>query len=138
MEKPVVDHIGFVVEDLGAALALFKGLFGVEPLFVKEKKEMGLKSAGLEFANVNLELIEFTGEPGEIAGLLGRRPGINHLGVKVASMEEAQGRLACLGLGLASGFPRPGSRGPIAFNSPAGAQGFLFELVQAGPNPQGA
>jgi len=130
MEKPSLDHIGFVVENLDEALRRFKALFGLDPDYVKEKKEMGLKSAGLSFANLDVELIEFTDPDGEIAGLLGARPGINHLGVKVADIELAQPRLAEAGMSLAPGFPRAGSRGQIAFNSPAGAAGLLFELLQ--------
>lgn len=130
MSKPYIDHVGFVVEDLESALEMFGALWGLEPGPIKEKAEVGLRMASLEAANVTLELIQFTGAPSDFEEVLGRRPGLNHLGVRVDDMAPALKRMAEAGVAPAPGFPIQGSRGALVFNRPETAAGVLFELCE--------
>ena len=130
MSKPSIDHIGVIVPDLEAALTLLKNLFGVEPGPIKEKEAMGLRLAMVEFANVSLELIQYTDEQSSFRPVLGQALGMNHVSIQVPDMEAALKRLETQGVGPAQGFPIQGSRGPLAFNRAETALGMLFELYQ--------
>ncbi|MBW1712397.1 MAG: VOC family protein [Deltaproteobacteria bacterium] len=137
MTKPHLDHVGFVVADLEAALDLFERAFDLKPTAIKDKSAIGLKLALLELANVKLELIEFSQTAGEFKDILGQEPGSSHLSLEVQDMARAVDRLETSGVKLAAGFPRPGSRGPMAFTQRPTAQGLLFELFQIDSDPEG-
>lgn len=129
MDKPYVDHVSFVVEDLDKAIKMFGALWSMEPDEVVVKEAIGLKIANFEAANVTLELIQFIG-PSSFEKVLGTEPGINHLGLRIKDMEPALADLSAAGVELLPGFPVPGSRGPIAFVDTDTAQAMRLELCE--------
>ena len=134
MTKPVVEHVGLLVEDLEQALAMFTAAFGVEAPVIKELTPVGLRAAVLKFANVDVELLQYAREDSPLRPVLGQRTGVNHISVLTEDMEGACRNLERQGVPLAAGFPRQGSRGLIAFNQPGSAQGVLMELYQLDPD----
>jgi len=132
MNPPVVDHIGIIVEDLDQALKLFENLYGLRPAARKDMPEVGLRIAHLKAANIDLELLQYTGAEGGFAEkTMGRRPGVNHFSVRVEDVDEAVARFGDNGVRVMEGFPRQGSHGRVAFFEPDTADGVLMEACEA-------
>jgi methylmalonyl-CoA/ethylmalonyl-CoA epimerase len=131
MNKPVVDHIGVIVADLDATIAMFERLFGGAPASVKEMPEVGLKVAVFEAANVAIELLQYTGANDELAKrVMGQAPGVNHISFGVGKLAEAIAELEAAGARTMDGFPRQGAHGRVAFFEPASTGGVLFEVCE--------
>ncbi len=131
MNKPVVNHIGVIVADLDAGIAMFKRLFGGDPASVKEMPEMGLKIAVFEAANVAIELLQYTGTNDEFAKqAMGEAPGVNHISFGVGKLADTIGELEAAGAELRDGFPCQGAHGRVAFFEPSSTGGVLFEVCE--------
>jgi methylmalonyl-CoA epimerase len=128
MNPPYVDHIGIIVESLDRSIALFESLFGLRPSKIKDLPEAGLKVAHLQAQNVEIELIQYTGENTFGQKVMGRQRGINHLSVRVQDIRGALKDSAQKGLKVMDGFPRQGSHGQVAFLDPESTQGILLEM----------
>ncbi|MGE0735348.1 MAG: VOC family protein [Alphaproteobacteria bacterium] len=135
MSRPRVDHIGVIVTDLGAAIALFEKLFGGAKPHIKELPDVGLRVAEFEAENVTIELLEYTGHNDAFAKqVMGERLGINHVSFGVADLAASIDAVAAAGAVRMAGFPRQGAHGKVAFFDPRSTGGLLFELCQ----PDGA
>lgn len=131
MKKPVISHIGVIVADLDAAIAMFKRLFGGGPASLKEMPEMGLRIAVFEAANVAIELLQYTGTNDELAKrTMGEAPGVNHISFGVETLTDAIAELEAAGAETMEGFPRQGAHGRVAFFEPASTGGVLFEVCE--------
>ena len=136
MNKPRVDHVGVIVEDLDAAIDMFERLLGLAPSGRRELADVGLRIAEFEAENVAIELIQYTGRgDGFAAGVMGRRAGVNHVSFRVEDVEAAVKELEAGGVKVMAGFPRRGAHGPVAFFEPDTAQGLLFEVCERGRGP---
>jgi len=141
MSRPRVDHIGVIVADLGAAIALFGKLFGGAEPFIRELPDVGLRVAEFEAENVTIELFEYTGRNDAFAKqVMGERLGINHVSFGVDDLAASIAAVAGAGAVKLDGFPRQGAHGQVAFFDPRSTGGLLFELCQpdtdSSPTPQ--
>lgn len=131
MNKPVVNHIGIIVADLEAGMAMFERLFASAPASVKEMPEVGLRIAVFEAANVAIELLQYTGTNDELAKrTMGGAPGVNHISFEVGKLAEAIAELEAAGARTMDGFPRQGAHGRVAFFEPASTGGVLLEVCE--------
>jgi methylmalonyl-CoA/ethylmalonyl-CoA epimerase len=129
--RPIVDHIGVIVPDLDAAVALFTKLFGGGPVKTKEMADVGLRIAEFAAANVTVELLQYTGENDAFAkDVMGEAPGVNHISFRVAGLASATEAVAAVGAKPMDGFPRQGAHGQVVFFEPASTGGVRFELCE--------
>jgi methylmalonyl-CoA/ethylmalonyl-CoA epimerase len=129
--RPVVDHIGVIVPDLDAAVALFTKLFGGGPVKTKEMADVGLRIAEFAAANVTVELLQYTGENDAFAkDVMGEVAGVNHISFRVEGLAAATEAVAAAGAKPMAGFPRRGAHGQVVFFEPASTGGVRFELCE--------
>jgi len=128
---PVVDHIGVVVPDLDAAIALFSQLFGGGPAMTREMPEVGLRIAEFKAANVAVELLQYTGDNDAFAKeVMGTAPGVNHISFRVGKLGPATAAVEATGARKMDGFPRQGAHGQVVFFAPETTGGVRFELCE--------
>ena len=131
MSPPTIDHIGIIVQNLEQSITLFDRLFDLRPSKIKEMPEIGLRIAQLNAANIEIELLQYSGEGENIAKkTMGINPGINHLSLEVIDIKRALKDLKHKGLNVMGGFPRKGSHGTVAFFEPETTGGILFEICE--------
>ena len=129
--RPIVDHIGVIVPDLDAAVALFTKLFGGGPVKTKDMADVGLRIAEFAAANVTVELLQYTGEnDGFAKEVMGEAPGVNHISFRVEGLAAATEAVEAVGAKPMAGFPRQGAHGQVVFFEPTSTGGVRFELCE--------
>jgi methylmalonyl-CoA/ethylmalonyl-CoA epimerase len=129
----IIDHIGFVVADLDAAVAYYRAAFGLEAWERIGLPERHADIAVARLGDTLLELIAPTSAEASFARFLSDRgPGMHHIAYRVDDIAAALDTLRAGGVPLIDQQPRPGIHGTlVAFVHPkAGGQGVLVELVQ--------
>jgi methylmalonyl-CoA/ethylmalonyl-CoA epimerase len=129
----VVDHIGFVVADVDAAVDHYRQAFGLEAWERISLPERHADIAVARLGETLLELIAPTSEEASFARFLREKgPGIHHIAYRVDDVAAALAELRARGVPLIDREARPGIHNTlVAFVHPkAGAQGVLIELVQ--------
>lgn len=128
-----VDHIGFVVASVDAAIAYYSEAFGLTDW---ERIAMPDRYADIAVARLGdtlLELIAPTTAAATFARFLHEKgPGMHHIAYTVDDIDAALATLRARGVPLIDQQARPGIHNTlVAFVHPkAGAQGVLVELVQ--------
>jgi methylmalonyl-CoA/ethylmalonyl-CoA epimerase len=135
-----IDHVGVAVEDVDAALALYRDALGM-PLVHRETVEsQGVDAALLDVGDGHVELLAPLGPETPVGKFLAKRgPGLHHVAYRVDDVSETLAALAAAGLRLIDESPRVGIRGSlVAFLHPASTGGVLTEIVQpaAGGHPE--
>jgi methylmalonyl-CoA epimerase len=133
-----VDHVGIVVSDTAAAVALYEAMCGLhaEPSVEVEREGVRLTflhaRAGSDATTI--ELLEPTRDDTGIARYLERRgEGMHHVCFEVESVQREIDRLAGLGYQVLDQSPRRGAHGEkLAFIHPKSARGVLIELYERG------
>ena len=128
MTLPRIDHIGIIVPDLDAAIARFSALLGGLAPHRRDLPELELRIAEFSTANLDIELIAYSGPAVLARRVMGGEPGFNHVTVSVDSVAEAIERLAQAGFVAQPGFPRRGAHGTVAFFERDKSTGLLFEV----------
>jgi methylmalonyl-CoA/ethylmalonyl-CoA epimerase len=129
----LVDHIGFVVADLDAAVAHYRAAFGIEDWERIALPERHADIAVARLGNTLLELITPTSDAASFARFLREKgPGIHHIAYRVDDIAAALAELSARNVPMIDREARPGIHNTlVAFVHPkAGAQGVLIELVQ--------
>ena len=132
-----IDHVGVAVEDIDAALALYRDALGMPLVHRETVTSQGVHAALLDVGDGHVELLEPLGPETAVGKFLSRRgPGMHHVAYRVDDIEETLRALASAGLRLIDERPRTGIRGSrVAFLHPASTGGVLTEIVQ--PAPEG-
>lgn len=126
-----IDHIAIAVNDIDAALAKYKEVFGLEPGAREVVPSQKTEAALLPIGDSNIELISPKGNEGLAKFLEKRGPGLHHIAVEVEGIESALSFLKALGVPLIDEAPRKGARGhKVAFVHPKATGGVLIELVE--------
>jgi methylmalonyl-CoA/ethylmalonyl-CoA epimerase len=127
-----IDHVGVAVEDIDAALALYRDALGMPLVHRETVAEQGVDAALLDVGDGHIELLEPLGPETPVGKFLARQgPGLHHVAYRVANVEDALSALAGAGLRLIDEQPRTGIRGSrVAFLHPASTGGVLTEIVQ--------
>ena len=127
-----IDHIGIATSAIDEALGLWRDTLGLELDTTEEVAEQGVRVAMLPIGETHIELLEPLHEGSPVGKFLAKRgPGIHHVAVRVADINESLAKLKDKGVRLIDESPRVGARGClVAFVHPASANGVLLELVQ--------
>jgi methylmalonyl-CoA epimerase len=127
-----IDHIGVAVEDIDAALALYRDALQM-PLVHRETVEsQGVDAVLLDVGDGHIELLQPLSADSAVGKFLARRgPGLHHVAYRVESVADTLEALRAAGLRLIDERPRTGIRGSqVAFVHPASTGGVLTEIVQ--------
>ena len=127
-----VDHVGVAVDDLEAALALYRDTLGMPLVHRETLTEQGLEAALLDVGESHIELLAPLGPDTVVGKFLARKgPGLHHVAYRVESVQEALASLSKAGMRLIDEQPRIGIRNSrVAFVHPSSTGGVLTEIVQ--------
>lgn len=127
-----IDHVGYAVGDLAAAIAYHERLYGAQVTHRETLERDGVDEALLAVGDSFIQLLAPTRPDSPVGRFLERNgEGVHHVGYGVADVAATLDHLKALGVRLVDDHPRPGSRGcTVAFLHPKGAMGVLVELVQ--------
>ncbi|HEY7440042.1 MAG TPA: methylmalonyl-CoA epimerase [Acidimicrobiia bacterium] len=127
-----VDHVGVAVDDLEAALALYRDTLGMPLVHRETVTEQGVEAVLLDVGESHIELLSPLGPDTAVGKFLARRgPGLHHVAYRVDSVEDALAALSKAGMRLIDEQPRTGIRNSrVAFVHPSSTGGVLTEIVQ--------
>jgi methylmalonyl-CoA/ethylmalonyl-CoA epimerase len=127
-----IDHVAIAVNDLEAAIAYYRDVFGASVDHREVVESDGVEEALLKVAESYVQLLTPIREDSPVAKYLEKKgEGIHHVGYRVADCAVALQAVKDAGGRVIDEAPRPGSRGTtVAFVHPKAAFGTLIELVQ--------
>jgi len=127
-----IDHVGVAVEDIDAAVALYRDTLGMPLVHRETVTEQGVDAALLDVGDGHIELLAPLGPETPVGKFLAKRgPGLHHVAYRVPDVAGALNALAGAGMRLIDERPRTGIRGSqVAFLHPASTGGVLTEIVQ--------
>ena len=129
-----IDHIAIVVQDMDAALKVYRDALGLSLTRVEDVPVEGVKVAFLPLpeGNSEIELVQPTTDDSGIARYLAKRgEGIHHICLEVDDIQSAMAEMAAHGLQVLEEKPRRGSQGQkYVFIHPKTAHGVLIELYE--------
>jgi methylmalonyl-CoA/ethylmalonyl-CoA epimerase len=133
-----IDHVGLAVHDLEAAVEMYRGVLGAEPVHRERMDTEGVEEALFRVGASYVQLLCPTGPDTPVGRFLQRRgEGVHHVGYRVPDVVAAVAALKNRGVTMVDDEPRPGSRGTtVAFAHPKGLGGVLVELVQEPGGPE--
>ena len=125
-------HIGIAVEDLDAAIALYRDTLGLDFRGVEDVPTEKVRVAVLMAGTTRIELLCATAADSPVAKFVQKRgAGVHHLAFGTDSTQRAIDALAAKGARLLDATPRPGAHGTkVAFVHPRSMQGVLTEIVE--------
>ena len=127
-----IDHIGVAVEDLDAAIALYRGSFEMELAHRETVEEQGVEAVLLDVGDGHVELLAPLGPDTPVGKYVAKNgAGLHHVAYAVDDIDVALEKLAAAGLQLIDSKPRVGIRGSrVAFLHPRSTGGVLTEIVE--------
>lgn len=127
-----IDHVGVAVHSLDDVKAMYKTVFGLEPVFEEEVAEQKVRVAGFRVGESNIEYLEPTAPDSPIAKYLDKRgEGMHHIAYGVDDITSVLQAMKTNGLRLIDEEPKVGAEGKlIAFVHPKSFNGMLVELSQ--------
>jgi len=127
-----IDHVGIAVEDLDAAVELYRRMLEAEPVNREVVESQGVEEVLFRLGDSHIQLVGALGPDTPVGRFLERRgPGLHHVGLRVDDVAATLQTLRAVGVTLIDESPRSGSRGTtIAFVHPKGMGGVLVELLQ--------
>jgi methylmalonyl-CoA/ethylmalonyl-CoA epimerase len=127
-----IDHIGVAVEDLDAAIELYRDRFDMREQHRETVEEQGVEAVLLEVGEGHVELLRPLSEDTAVGKFLARRgPGLHHVAYQTDDIDRTLGAVRDAGIGLIDERPRIGIRGArVAFLHPRSTGGVLTELVE--------
>jgi len=127
-----IDHVGVAVENIDAALGLYRDQLGMPVVHRETITEQGVDAALLDVGDGHIELVAPLHADTPVGKFLSRKgPGLHHVAYRVASVQETLDACAAAGIRLIDTEPRSGIRGSrVAFLHPTATGGVLTEIVQ--------
>ena len=127
-----IDHVGVAVEDIDAAIAVYRDALGMPLVHRETVAEQGVDAALLDVGDSHVELLAPLGRETAVGRFLARRgPGLHHVAYRVEDIEATLNALAGAGIRLIDEQPRVGiRRSRVAFVHPASVGGVLTEIVE--------
>ncbi len=128
-----IDHIGVAVEDIDAAMELYRDGLGMREQHRETVESFGVEAVLLEVGDGHVELLRpLTAESAVGRFLEKNGPGIHHVAYQTDDIDSALGEVRAAGLRLIDDEPRTGIRqSRVAFLHPKATGGVLTELVEA-------
>lgn len=130
-----IDHVGFAVRDLDAAVAFYGRAFGLPLLHEEVNEEQGVREAMVGIGDSAIQLLAPLSPESTIGKFLDRNgEGIQQVAFRVTDVDVAAARLREAGLRLLYDAPRRGTAGSrVNFVHPKDCGGVLVELVEPAP-----
>jgi len=126
-----MDHVGIVVNDIGATLKTYCDQMGFTLQERVEIPEQKVVAAFLDAGNSTIELISPTDtDSGTAKYLASRGEGAHHICYEVDDIVAALAELKAQGLRLIDETPRCGVHGLVAFIHPKATNGMMIEVLQ--------
>jgi methylmalonyl-CoA/ethylmalonyl-CoA epimerase len=127
-----IDHIGVAVEQLDAALELYRDNLELELAHREVVDEQGVEAVLLDVGENHVELLAPLSPDTPVGRFLAKNgPGLHHVAYQVDDIDGALGTLKAAGLKLIDEQPRTGIRGSrVAFLHPRSTAGVLTEIVE--------
>jgi methylmalonyl-CoA epimerase len=127
-----IDHIGVAVDDLDAAIELYKGHYEMAEQHREVVPAQGVEAVMLEIGEGHVELLKPLGPDTAVGKFLASRgPGLHHVAYQTSDIDAALEQMKAAGLELIDQAPRVGIRGTrVAFLHPKATGGVLTELVE--------
>jgi methylmalonyl-CoA/ethylmalonyl-CoA epimerase len=127
-----IDHIGVAVEDLDAAIELYRGPFDMPEQHRETVEEQGVEAVLLDVGEGHVELLRpLSGDTAVGKFLAKRGPGLHHVAYQAEDIEATLESLRESGVELIDKRPRVGIQGKrVAFLHPRSTGGVLTELVE--------
>ena len=128
-----IDHIGVAVEDLDAAMELYRDRLEMREQHRETIEEFGVEAVLLEVGESHVELLRPLSEDTNVARFIERNgPGVHHVAYGTDDIDAALDAARAAGLRLIDEEPRRGIQGSrVAFVHPKATAGVLTELVEA-------
>ena len=125
-------HLGYAVQDVGAASSFYENNFGAVPGEPEEVVEQGIIAIMFEVGEARIELLQPTRSDSPVGKFLAKRgEGFHHVAFEVEDLRATLSELKRNGVNLIDEEPRRGAGGTrVAFVHPEGAFGVLTELVE--------
>ncbi len=130
-----IDHVGFAVRDLDAAIAFYARTFGLPLVHEESNEEQGVREAMVAIGDSCIQLLAPLRPDSPIGKFLERNgEGIQQVAFRVVDVDVAGQRLRDAGLRLLYDVPKRGTAGSrVNFVHPKDCGGVLVELVEPGP-----
>jgi methylmalonyl-CoA/ethylmalonyl-CoA epimerase len=127
-----IDHVGVAVEDIDAALELYRGAFAMPLAHRETVEDQGVEAVLLDVGEGHVELLRPLGPETAVGKFLERQgPGLHHVAYAVDDIDATLEKLAAAGLELIDSEPRVGIReSRVAFLHPRSTGGVLTEIVE--------
>jgi methylmalonyl-CoA/ethylmalonyl-CoA epimerase len=131
-----IEHIAVAVEDLDAAIAHYRDVWGIEAVGRERVEDQGVEEVMLPVGDSFVQLLGATGPDTIVARFLKRRgEGLHHIAYEVDDLDGTLMALKERGVRLIDEAPRQGARDQlVAFVDPKSNHGLLVELIQR-PTP---
>jgi methylmalonyl-CoA/ethylmalonyl-CoA epimerase len=127
-----IDHTGVAVDDLDAAIKLYRDVFGMPLVHREVVEEQGVEAVLLDVGDGHVELLSPLGDDTPVGKFLAKKgPGLHHVAYAVSDIEATLAELARNGVQLIDEKPRIGIRqSRVAFVHPRSTGAVLTEIVQ--------
>lgn len=127
-----IDHIGVAVEDIDAAIELYRDSFGMELAHRETVESQGVEAVLLDVGDGHVELLAPLGPDTPVGKYLANNgAGLHHVAYAVDDIDAALTQIAAAGIQLIDSEPRVGIRDSrVAFLHPRSTGGVLTEIVE--------
>jgi methylmalonyl-CoA/ethylmalonyl-CoA epimerase len=127
-----IDHIGVAVEDIEAALTVYRDELQMQVAHREVVEEQGVEALLLDVGENHVELLAPLGEETPVGRFLSKQgPGLHHVAYQVQDIEAALQACRAAGMRLIDERPRTGIRGSrVAFIHPSSTGRVLTEIVE--------
>jgi methylmalonyl-CoA epimerase len=134
-----IDHIGVAVQEIDAALELYRDSFQLTVAHREVVQEQGVEAVLLDVGENHVELLAPLAPDTPVGKFLAAKgPGLHHVAYQVTDIEATLQALGQAGLRLIDEQPRTGIRGSrVAFMHPRATGGVLTEIVQPASGTEG-
>lgn len=131
IELGSVHHIGVAVENMSAALTLYRDTLNMKVLHDETLASHGVRVVFLDGGGTQIELLESTSDTSAVGKFLKKRgEGLHHICYKVPDVHKTYARLVAQGFQPIDTSPRSGAHGAtIAFFHPSNFTGVLTEIL---------
>ena len=127
-----IDHIGVAVEDIDAAIGLYRDGFGMELAHRETVSSQGVEAVLLDVGDGHVELLAPLGPDTPVGKYMAKNgAGLHHVAYAVDDIDAALTKIAAAGIQLIDSEPRVGIRDSrVAFLHPRSTGGVLTEIVE--------
>ncbi len=127
-----IDHIGVAVDDIDAAIALYRDSFEMELAHRETVESQGVEAVLLDVGDGHVELLAPLGPDTPVGKFMAKNgAGLHHVAYAVDDIDATLEKLSAAGLRLIDSEARVGIRGSrVAFLHPRSTGGVLTEIVE--------